>query len=116
MCYFVPFQISDLSLKGDYQDKEDKWLSEAFEKGEEVRVEEEGRPTWNFLEQNVFFHVAGVREVLVSCANSTDFQLIEAALENTTHNIALVSIILSLLLLLLTLFTLRTFGQIVVRK
>ena len=30
-------QISDLALKKEYQDKEDKWLSEAFVESEEVR-------------------------------------------------------------------------------
>lgn len=59
-------KISDLILKKDYQSKDDKWLSEAFEKSEEVEYDAHYtqinflRTLSNFANQNVTY----------SCRNS----------------------------------------------
>lgn len=54
-------QISDLTIKVEFQDKEDKWLSEAFEEGEEIEYDAHYtqlnflKTLSNFANQNVTY-------------------------------------------------------------
>lgn len=59
-------RISDLALKGDYQDIEDKWLSEAFEKGKEIEYDAHYTQL-NFLK--TFSNFAN-QNVTYACRNS----------------------------------------------